>query len=164
MDAGVVTPAPASGVIAAGIHCFPVRIYFEDTDFSGVVYHANYLRYMERARSDLLRVLGIDQRGAFERAEGVYAVADLQIRYLAPARLDDDLVVETTCRALGAATVTMRQRIRRGSTILTDAKVRAGFLTPAGRPRRQPADWVDRFGELLAPLPGLDKEDLSSSA
>jgi len=149
-EAGAGTPAPASGVIAGRVHRYPVRIYFEDTDFSGVVYHANYLRYMERARSDLLRVLGIDQRAAFEAGEGVYAVADLAIRYVAPARLDDDLVIETTCLALGGATVSMGQRVLRGAELLTEATVRAAFLTPAGRPRRQPRDWLDRFRLLIA--------------
>lgn len=148
--------APATGVIqddgAGGrVHRFPLRVYFEDTDFSGVAYHANYLRWMERARSDLLRVVGIDQRGAFEAGEGVYAVADLQIRYRSPARLEDDLLVETRCIALGGASVTMEQRVLRGDTLLADATVRAGFLTPGGRPRRQPAEWLDLFGRLLPP-------------
>lgn len=131
------------------MHRFPVRVFFEDTDLSGVVYHANYLRYMERARSDLLRVLGIAQRAAFDAGEGVYAVADLQIRYAAPARLDDALVVETRCLSIGGASVAMGQRILRDDTLLTDATVRAGFLTIAGRPRRQPADWVARFQSML---------------
>jgi acyl-CoA thioester hydrolase len=131
------------------VHRFPVRVFFEDTDLSGVVYHANYLRFMERARSDLLRVLGIEQRTAFDAGEGVYAVADLQIRYVAPARLDDALVVETRCLSLGGASVAMGQRILRHGTLLTDATVRAGFLTPAGRPRRQPADWIARFQTML---------------
>jgi acyl-CoA thioester hydrolase len=132
-----------------GVHRFPLRVYFEDTDFSGVAYHANYLRWMERARSDLLRVLGIDQRGAFEAGDGVYAVADLSIRYRSPARMEDDLLVETRCVALGGASVTMEQRILRGGELLAEATVRAGFLTPGGRPRRQPADWVARFAGLM---------------
>lgn len=141
-------PAPVSGQIADGVHRLAVRVYFEDTDLSGVVYHANYLRFMERGRSDLLRLLGIDQRGAHEGGEGVYVVADLQIRYLLPARLNDELVVETRCLALGAATVSMGQRILRGDDVLIEATVRAGFLTPEGRPRRQPADWVEKFRAL----------------
>ncbi|MGQ5702691.1 YbgC/FadM family acyl-CoA thioesterase [Sandaracinobacteroides sp. A072] len=142
-------PAPVSGLVAGPIHLFPVRVFFEDTDLSGIVYHANYLRYMERARSDLLRMLGIDQRAAFEAGDGVYAVADLSLRYAAPARLDDELVVETRCLAIGGATVDMGQRILRGDTLLTDAHVRAAFLTTSGRPRRQPAGWVARFRTLL---------------
>lgn len=125
-----------------------MRVYFEDTDLSGIVYHANYLRFMERARSDLLRLVGIDQRSAFEAGEGVYAVADMALRFVAPARLDDALVVETRCLAVGAATVTMGQRILRGGDLLVDARVRAGFLTLAGRPRRQPAAWVARYRDL----------------
>ncbi|WP_374387636.1 YbgC/FadM family acyl-CoA thioesterase [Sandaracinobacter sp.] len=153
MAAGAAHPAPVSGVIEDGVHRFPVRVYFEDTDLSGIVYHANYLRFMERARSDLLRVIGIDQRGAFEGGEGVYAVADLQLKYLRPAKLDDDLLIETRCLALGGASVSMGQRILRGGELLVDAQVRAGFLTPAGRPRRQPAAWMDAFARLLPAHP-----------
>ena len=142
-------PAPVSGVVENGVHRFPVRVYFEDTDLSGIVYHANYLRFMERARSDLLRVVGIDQRGAFESGEGVYAVADVQLKYLRPAKLDDDLLIETRCLALGGASVSMGQRIFRGEELLVDAQVRAGFLTPGGRPRRQPAAWMTAFAALL---------------
>ncbi len=153
MAAGAAHPAPVSGVIEDGVHRFPVRVYFEDTDLSGIVYHANCLRFMERARSDLLRVIGIDQRGAFEGGEGVYAVADLQLKYLRPAKLDDDLLIETRCLALGGASVSMGQRILRGGELLVDAQVRAGFLTPAGRPRRQPAAWMDAFARLLPAHP-----------
>lgn len=142
-------PAPASGLIEAGVHRLAVRVYFEDTDLSGIVYHANYLRFLERGRSDLLRGLGIGQRQAFEAGVGVYAVADLSIRYLRPARLDDDLLVETRCLAIGGASVTMEQRILRGQELLIEASVRAGFLTPEGRPRRQPADWVEKFRAML---------------
>jgi acyl-CoA thioester hydrolase len=138
----------ATGLIEGGVHRFPVRVYFEDTDLSGVVYHANYLRYMERARSDLLALLAIDQRAAHEAGEGAWAVADLAIRYRAPARLGDDLLIETRCLKLGAASVEMAQAIRRGETLLSEATVRAGFVAPDGRPRRQPADWLARFSAL----------------
>src|SRR5436309_10337667 len=84
---------PKGGRFEGHEHRFAVRVYFEDTDLSGVVYHANYLRYMERARSDMLRVAGIDQRAAHEAGEGAYAVTDIAIRYAASARLDDDLIV-----------------------------------------------------------------------
>ncbi|WP_448581761.1 YbgC/FadM family acyl-CoA thioesterase [Thermaurantiacus sp.] len=130
------------------MHRFPVRVYFEDTDLSGVVYHANYLRFLERARSDLLRVIGIDQRGAHARGEGVYAIADMALRFVAPARLDDDLVVETRCLEVGGATVVMAQRILRGIDLLLEARVRAAFLTLGGRPRRQPREWVARYRDL----------------
>jgi acyl-CoA thioester hydrolase len=113
-----------------------------------MVYYANYLRFMERARSDLLRLIGVDQRVALEGGEGVYAVADVSIKYRAPARLGDDLLVLTEVKAVRAASVLIHQRVMRGDEILTDAMVTAAFLTPEGRPRRQPRDWVDMFERL----------------
>ncbi|HEX8444448.1 MAG TPA: tol-pal system-associated acyl-CoA thioesterase [Allosphingosinicella sp.] len=130
-------------------HCFALRVYFEDTDVAGIVYYANYLRFMERARSDMLRAIGVDQRAALEGGEGVYAVADLQIRYRAPARLDDELLVESEVREVRAASCLIHQRVMRGEAILTDAVVTAAFLSPEGRPRRQPREWVELFTRLL---------------
>src|SRR4051812_49134137 len=130
-------------------HLFPVRVYFEDTDLTGIVYHANYLRYMERARSDMIALAGADQRSAQEAGEGVYVVANLSIRYRAPARLDDALVVVTRLETLRAASLVIHQQVMRGEEILTDAMVTAAFITPDGRPRRQPRAWVERFGQLL---------------
>ena len=130
-------------------HLFPVRVYFEDTDLTGIVYHANYLRFMERARSDMITLAGVDQRAAQEAGEGVYVVADLSIRYRAPAKLDDDLVVVTRLEALRAASLVIHQRVMRGGEVLSDAMVTAAFITPDGRPRRQPRPWVERFSRLL---------------
>ena len=144
----MVKDAPASGRFDGSTHRFPIRVYFEDTDLSGVVYHANYLRFMERARSDMLSVAGVDQRGAFDSGEGVYAVADLSIKFRAPAKLDDALVVVSRVVGVGAATATIHQRVMRGEQTLTDATVTAAFLTLAGRPRRQPGAWVDKFEKL----------------
>lgn len=140
---------PASGRFVGREHRFPVRVYFEDTDLSGIVYHANYLRYMERARSDMLRLVGIDQRGTHAAGEGVYAVADLSIRYRRSARLDDDLVVVTRVLKLTAPAVRIHQRVMRGDEVLTDAEVLAAFVSPDGRPRRQPRAWLDLFGTLV---------------
>lgn len=148
MDA-TTPPAPPSGTFQGQFHLFPVRVYYEDTDLSGLVYHANYLRWFERARSDMLRLLGIDQRKAAETGEGTYAVADLAIRYLAPARLDDALTVVTGAMELGAASVRLRQRALRNDTVLAEATVRVGFISPEGRPRRQPSGWRDAFQHLL---------------
>jgi acyl-CoA thioester hydrolase len=130
-------------------HHYPVHIYFEDTDFSGLVYHANYLRYMERARSDMLACAGIDQRAAFEGAQGVYAVSELSIKYRRPARFDDDLTVISSVERLGAATCTIHQRVMLDDETLTDAQVIAAFLSPEGRPRRQPKLWIDAFTAML---------------
>lgn len=142
------TVTPADGLFVSGVHYFPVRVYFEDTDLSGVVYHANYLRYMERARSDMLRVAGIDQRAAKEAGEGVYAVAEAALRYRRPARLDDDLVVRSTVREVTPARCVIAQSIWRHEEQLTEGSVTVAFLDPTGRPRRQPADWISRFQSL----------------
>jgi acyl-CoA thioester hydrolase len=130
-------------------HLFPLRVYFEDTDVAGIVYYANYLRFIERARSDLLRLVGVDQRNALEGGEGVYAVAEISVKYRAPAKLGDDLVVVTEIEAVRAASVLIHQRVMRADQLLADARVTAAFLTPDGRPRRQPSEWVEAFERLL---------------
>ena len=142
--------APVEGRFDGATHLFPVRVYFEDTDLSGVVYHANYLRCMERARSDMLRLAGIDQRGAHEAGEGAYAVASLAIRYRAPARLDDALLVTTAITQVRAASVAIHQTVRRDALILAEADVVAALIAPNGRARRQPAAWLDVFRSLTA--------------
>jgi len=139
---------PYRGGFVGREHRFALTVYFEDTDTAGIVYYANYLRFMERARSDFLRAVGIDQRAALDRSDGVYAVADVAIRYLRPARLGDDLVVHSTIEAVRAASVAIHQRVMRGSEKLTDARVTAAFLTPDGRPKRQPREWVERFEQF----------------
>ena len=144
------SPQPPSGRFQGPLHLFPLRVYYEDTDLTGLVYHANYLRWFERARSDMLRLLGIDQRAAVEAGEGNYAVAEVRIRYLAPARLDDDVVVETSAEELGAASVRLRQRALRDGNLLAEAAVRVGFISPEGRPRRQPSAWRAAFDSFFS--------------
>ena len=139
---------PATGRLDGTTHHFPLRVYFEDTDLSGVVYHANYLRFMERARSDFLRTVGIDQRAAFDSGEGVYAVADLTIRFVAPAKLDDALVVVSRVTKVRAAAAVIHQTVMRGADKLAEATVTAAFVTPSGRPRRQPRAWIEAFERL----------------
>lgn len=141
-------PVPASGFFTGGEHLFPVRIYYEDTDLSGVVYHANYLRYMERARSDMLRVAGIDQRAAYEAGIGSYAVAQVTLRYRAPARLDDALIVRSRIGQVSAVRCAIAQSIWREETLLADGSVTVAFIDPLGRPCRQPAEWIARFNQL----------------
>ena len=140
---------PYAGHFAGKAHHFAVRVYFEDTDLSGIVYHANYLRFMERARSDMLSCAGIDQRAAHDSGEGVYAVADLSIKYRLPAKLDDALLVVSRVKEIRAATCLIHQTVMRGEQIVTEAEVLAAFLSPNGRPRRQPRAWVEAFERLL---------------
>ena len=143
-------PRPPSGLFQGPLHLFPVRVYYEDTDLSGLVYHANYLRWFERARSDMLRLLGIDQRAAVEAGAGHYAVAEIHIRYLAPARLDDAVTIASEAAELRSASVRLRQRALRDGTLLAEAAVRVGFISPDGRPRRQPSAWRAAFDPLLS--------------
>ena len=137
--------SPYRGGFVGPEHRFAVTVYFEDTDTAGVVYYANYLKYMERARSDMLRAAGIDQRAALDAGEGVYAVAEVAIRYLIPARLGDDLVIRSLIETVQAASVVIHQRVMRGTEQLATARVTAAFVSPDGRPRRQPKDWIERF-------------------
>ena len=149
-----IKPNPPGGIFDGPLHLYAVRVYYEDTDLSGIVYHANYLRWFERARSDVLRMLEIDQRAAIEAGLGAYAVADIQLRYLRPAKLDDDVVIQTCCTQLKAATVTMHQRATRGfgrgSELLCEATLRVGFVAPSGRPTRQPEAWRDAFAPIIS--------------
>ena len=130
-------------------HHFALRVYFEDTDVAGIVYYANYLRFMERARSDMLRAAGIDQRAVLERGDGVYAVAELSISYRGSARLDDELVVLSEVKRVRAAACVIHQRVMRGREILTDATLTAAFIADDGRPKRQPREWAEIFERLV---------------
>jgi acyl-CoA thioester hydrolase len=141
---------PYAGAFVGAEHHFAVRVYFEDTDLSGIVYHANYLRFMERARSDMLRCAGIDQRAAMEGGSGYYAVHDLAITYRRPARLEDALLVRSRVVNVRAAACEIAQDIWRGDEKLTEGRVTAAFLGSDGRPKRQPAHWREAFERLAA--------------
>jgi acyl-CoA thioester hydrolase len=138
---------PYEGAFVGGTHHFALRVYFEDTDVAGIVYYANYLKFMERARSDMLRCAGIDQRAAIENGEGVYVVAEANIKYRGSARLDDALLVLSEVRAVRAASCLIHQRVMRGPDMLADATITAAFLSD-GRPKRQPRAWVEAFERL----------------
>ena len=136
---------PYRGGFVGPEHRFALTVYFEDTDTAGIVYYANYLKFMERARSDMLRAAEVDQRGALEDGTGVYAVAEAHVRYVRPAKLGDDLVIASTIEEVRAASVRIRQRVIRGAETLADGRITAAFLTPDGRPTRQPREWIERF-------------------
>ena len=139
---------PYDGAWIGGTHHFALRVYFEDTDVAGIVYYANYLKFMERARSDMLRSAGIDQRVVLEAGEGVYVVAEAKLKYRRPAKLDDELVVLSEVREVRAASCLIHQRVMRGRELLTDALITAAFLSAEGRPKRQPREWVQAFERL----------------
>jgi acyl-CoA thioester hydrolase len=130
------------GEIRDGRHHMQVRVYYEDTDFSGIVYHANYLRFMERGRTNHLRLLGAGHRALFEEASAeasgfAFVVRSMQIEFLKPARMDDVLEVVTAPEEVKGASITLNQRILRAEELLVEAHVRVAFVCE-GRARPIP--------------------------
>jgi acyl-CoA thioester hydrolase len=135
-------PHPPSGTVENGVHLYPLRIFYQDTDVSGIVYHSNYLNFCERARSEFLRAIGIHMRDMMEAEDKAYfAVRDMQLDFLKPAYLDDVLIVRTVMQALNAASSTMQQQIFRNDELLFTATLRVAVLGADGRSRRWPATW-----------------------
>jgi acyl-CoA thioester hydrolase len=141
---------PYRGGFVGSEHRFALTVYFEDTDTAGIVYYANYLKFMERARSDMLRAAGIDQKAELDSTGSAYAVAEVAIKYRRPARLGEDLVVVSTIEAVRSASVTIHQRVMRGADRIADAMVTAAFLTSDQRPQRQPRSWIERFNSIAS--------------
>jgi acyl-CoA thioester hydrolase len=130
------------GEIRGGRHVMAVRIYYEDTDFSGIVYHANYLRFMERGRTNYLRLLGVDHRELFEEAENeapsfAFVVRAMKLDFLRPARMDDVLTVVTTPDEVRGASIVLHQQVLRGEDLLVEAEVRVAFVAD-GKAQRIP--------------------------
>jgi acyl-CoA thioester hydrolase len=140
---------PPSGLITGGVHHLTLRVYFEDTDTAAIVYHAKYLHFLERGRTEFLRVAGIDHGAAVREGLGAYAVTQMDCRWLRPARLDDVLVVETRLVSVRAAACRIDQAILRDGAPIFTASLTAAFLDPAGRPRRQPREWIARYDSLI---------------
>ena len=147
MSSKAKTP-PASGFVdeAAAEHVFPVRVYYEDTDAAGIVYYVNYLKFAERARTEMLRLLGRGQQQMMEREGVAFAVKSCRIEYFRPARLDDALEVRTGLVEVGGASLKLRQRVLRdrgdgrGSDLLADILIRLAVVDRTGKPTRLPAD------------------------
>jgi acyl-CoA thioester hydrolase len=140
--------AGLSGVLTPFGHRIMARVYFADTDFSGVVYHARYLEFLERGRSDFLRLAGIHHTELADGKHGekiVWVVRRMEIDFRAPARIDDILTIDTGTQAISGARIFMAQQIRRGDDVLIDAKVEAAIIGDVGRPRRFPKEWIERF-------------------
>jgi acyl-CoA thioester hydrolase len=136
------SPVPLDGEIRGGCHRQQVRVYYEDTDFTGVVYHANYLRFMERGRSNYLRLLGADQRALFEEAAReapgfAFVVRSMRIDFRKPARMDDVLDIVTAPKEVKGASVVLHQRVLRGGESLVEADVQVAFVC-GGRARPIP--------------------------
>jgi acyl-CoA thioester hydrolase len=146
------TDTPTAGRFEGREHLLPVRIYYEDTDFTGMVYHANYLRYFERGRSDYMRLIGADHTSLLNRPDpAAFTLSRIEVDFKRPARVDDALVVRTTWDSIRGATALIRQRIERGEETLALAVVHAVVITPDGRPRRPPPELVEALKPRLAP-------------
>jgi len=133
---------PLDGEIRDGRHVLAVRVYYEDTDYTGIVYHASYLRFMERGRTNYLRLLGADHRALFEATENeapgfAFVVRSMNIEFLKPARMDDVLEIWTEPAEVKGASSMLRQRVLRGDDVLIDAQVRVAFIS-GGRARPIP--------------------------
>ena len=126
-------------LLCSACHRFPLRVYYEDTDLAGIVYYANYLRFIERARTEWVRSLGVDQ-GRLKAEEGiVFAVRRVEADYLQPAKFDDELIVETTLEQMGGARIVLRQEVKRDGKALFTANVTLVALSASGAPARIPA-------------------------
>jgi acyl-CoA thioester hydrolase len=142
---------PSSGRFEAGEHILPVRVYYEDTDFTGVVYHAGYLRFFERGRTEFLRAAGVDHRTLLDLPDPcAFTVTKLTIEYRRPARVDDALDVRTVYRRLRGVRMEISQRLTRDKDLLAEAEIEVICITPQGRPRRPPPELLDRIRPLLA--------------
>jgi acyl-CoA thioester hydrolase len=140
-----------AGRLTESGHVLPVRVYYEDTDFSGLVYHASYVRFLERGRSDWLRLLGVGHealaRGEFGAASLAFAVARMTIDFKKPARIDEALAIETHVKAIGGAIIKLTQTVRREESVLVTAEVSVVLVNAAGKPQRIPRDLLQALSK-----------------
>ncbi|MDX8435640.1 tol-pal system-associated acyl-CoA thioesterase [Mesorhizobium sp. M4B.F.Ca.ET.215.01.1.1] len=140
--------AGLSGALTEFGHRLMARVYYADTDFSGVVYHARYLEFFERGRSDYLRLAGVHHTELADGKHGeriVWVVRRMEIDFKSPARMDDILTIETRTQDISGARIYMAQQLKRGDEVLVEAKVEAAIIGENGRPRRFPREWVAAF-------------------
>lgn len=146
-----VTGSTVSGLghFDSKVHVLPIRVYYEDTDLSGVVYHANYLRFMERARTEFFRLAGVTKMADLESEEPTaWAIREVRAKYLRPARVDDTLSVRTTLVGISGARIEAVQKIYAGDNLLMEGWIQACIITLKGQPRRLPQSLRD----LLTPF------------
>lgn len=145
---------PPSGRFDGKAHLLPVRVYYEDTDFTGVVYHANYLRFFERGRTEFLRLLGVSHVDLQAQEQPLaFAVVRMQIDFRRAARIDDALSVRTEFERLAKARLHVRQTLLKGLDVIAEAVEEIAFIGPDGKPRRPPPALMDglKQGFLQAP-------------
>ena len=146
-------PVPYAGEIVGREHRLPVRIYYEDTDFTGVVYHGNYLRYFERGRSDFFRLVGVSHSALLDRPDpAAFTITRIALEFRRAARIDDALLVRTTYDTVRGPRMFITQSLTRGEDVIARAQVEAACITLDGRPRRPSRELVEALRPLLLPL------------
>jgi acyl-CoA thioester hydrolase len=136
------------GYFAHKVHILPISIYYEDTDLSGMVYHANYLRYMERGRTEFFRLAGVSRARLEDEEPTAWTIRRIAVEYFRPARLDDQVAVHSVLTDVSGARLKVLQRVRRGETLLVEGRIEACMATLTGKPRRLPGNVL----ETLAPF------------
>jgi len=147
-ESGTALAVGLSGALTATGHRLLARVYYADTDFSGVVYHARYLEFLERGRSDFLRLAGVHHTELADGRHGekiVWVVRRMEIDFRAPARIDDILTVDTRAQEISGARIVMAQQLKRGDDLLVEASVHAAIIGENGKPRRFPKEWIAAF-------------------
>jgi acyl-CoA thioester hydrolase len=143
---------PSAGWFEGREHVLPVRVYYEDTDFTGVVYHANYIRYFERGRSDFLRLAGISHTDLLAREDpAAFVITRMEIDFRLAAKIDDALAVRTTYDSVRGPRLYITQRILRGEALIAKAAVEAACISLDGRPRKPPPGLVETLKPWFAP-------------
>lgn len=148
MDEETALASGLSGELTPFGHRLAARVYYADTDFSGLVYHARYLEFLERGRSDYLRLAGVRHTELLEGLRGeriVWVVRRMEIDFVKPAKMDDVLTIDTRTEKIAGARIFMAQELRRGEETLVRARVEAAIIGESGRPRRFPEEWIEAF-------------------
>ena len=147
-ESGAPDAIPLAGVLTSTGHRHVVRVYYADTDFSGVVYHARYLEFFERGRSDFLRLAGVHHTELADGKHGekiVWVVRRMEIDFKGSAKIDDVLTIDTITENVSGARIFMAQTLSRDGQVLVEAKIEAAIVSENGRPRRFPKEWVEAF-------------------
>ena len=150
-EGGKVLPVQGSGEIRGDVHVFPLRVYYEDTDTAGIVYYANYLKFAERARTELLRLLGFEQHVLFEQHGVGFVVRNCEIDYRLPARLDDALEVHSRMLEIGGASLRTEQVVRRDGTDLARLRLRVACMSRDGQAARIPTPLLETLRSISSP-------------
>ncbi len=153
----------SSGRFEMWEHLYPLRVFYEDTDAVGIVYYANYLKFAERARTEAMRLLGLDHRSFADTESMVFVVRRVEVEYLTPARLDDALIIRTRFTRMGAASIDAVQRVMRGKEVLAKVTMQVVCMTKTGHAARIPRSWREAFETYLIDPEGHDRAGTQQS-